>query len=170
MIAAVAALLVALISPPEAFAADVPYLTGRLVDNAQILSPAARTRLVDMLKAHEQATANQIVVLTVPTIEPENIESCRGAGVSLAIDSGLFAVAASFGRAPATVARFRAVVEDPTTLVGVAGLDPFQPTIIRKPHEFDQHLAESARRPGRHRSKTKHSIGRYSDLQGKAAR
>ena len=74
MIAAVAALLVALISPPEAFAADVPYLTGRLVDNAQILSPAARTRLVDMLKAHEQATSNQIVVLTVPTIEPENIE------------------------------------------------------------------------------------------------
>lgn len=75
MIAAVAALVVALISPPTAFAADVPYLTGRVVDNAQILSPAARTRLADMLKAHEQATSTQIVVLTVPSIQPENIEA-----------------------------------------------------------------------------------------------
>jgi hypothetical protein len=87
-----------------------------------------------------------------------------------AIHSRLLSVAAARRRAPATIARFRAVVEDPTTFVRVTGLDPFQPAIVRKPHEFDQHLAESARRPGRHRPKTKHSIGRYSDLQGKAAR
>jgi uncharacterized protein len=74
MTPAVVALLVALLFPAAAFAADVPYLTGRVVDNAQILSPDARTRLAAVLKAHEQATSNQIVVLTVPTIQPEGIE------------------------------------------------------------------------------------------------
>ena len=74
MIAAVVAFLVAVVSPPAAFAADVPYLTGRIVDDAQIISPDARARLSAMLRAHEQATANQIVVLTVPTIQPEDIE------------------------------------------------------------------------------------------------
>jgi uncharacterized protein len=74
MTRAVVALLAALLSPAGAFAADVPYLTGRVVDNAQILSPDARTRLAAVLKAHEQATSNQIVVLTVPTIQPEGVE------------------------------------------------------------------------------------------------
>lgn len=74
MTPAVLALLVALVFPAAAFAADVPYLTGRVVDNAQILSPDARTRLAAVLKAHEEATSNQIVVLTVPTIQPEGIE------------------------------------------------------------------------------------------------
>jgi uncharacterized protein len=74
MIAAVVALLVAMVSAPAAFAAEIPYLTGRVVDDAQIISPDARARLSATLRAHEQATSNQIVVLTVPTIQPENIE------------------------------------------------------------------------------------------------
>jgi uncharacterized protein len=74
MISSVVALLIALLSPASACAADVPYLTGRVVDHAQILSPDARTRLSAMLKAHEEATSNQIVVLTVQTIQPEGIE------------------------------------------------------------------------------------------------
>jgi len=74
MMFAVAALLFALLSAAPAPAADIPYLTGRIVDTAQILSPDARTRLTATLKAHEQATSNQIVVLTVPTIQPEGIE------------------------------------------------------------------------------------------------
>jgi uncharacterized protein len=74
VIAAIVALLVALVSPAGVFAADVPYLTGRVVDNAQILSPDARTRLTAVLRAHEEATSNQIVVLTVPTIQSEGIE------------------------------------------------------------------------------------------------
>src|SRR5215510_315814 len=74
MITAVVALLFALFSPAGAMAAEAPYLTGRVVDNAQILSPDARTRLAAVLKAHEEATSNQIVVLTVPTIQPEGIE------------------------------------------------------------------------------------------------
>src|SRR5947207_14416132 len=54
--------------------ATVPYLSGRVVDEANILSPAARERLTAALKAHEDATTNQIAVLTVPTIQPDSIE------------------------------------------------------------------------------------------------
>ena len=74
MTRAVVGLLAALLAPAGAFAGNVPYLTGRVVDDAQILSPNAQTRLTAALKAHEQATSNQIVVLTVPTIQPESIE------------------------------------------------------------------------------------------------
>jgi uncharacterized protein len=55
-------------------AADVPYLSGRVVDEAEILSPAARQRLVETSKAHEDRTTNQVVVLTVPSIGGESIE------------------------------------------------------------------------------------------------
>jgi uncharacterized protein len=55
-------------------AADVPYLSGRVVDEAEILSPAARERLVATSKAHEDRTTNQVVVLTVPSIGGESIE------------------------------------------------------------------------------------------------
>jgi uncharacterized protein len=57
-----------------ALAADVPYLTGRVVDNAEILSPAMRERLAARLAAHEQATTNQVVVLTVESLDGESIE------------------------------------------------------------------------------------------------
>jgi uncharacterized protein len=55
-------------------AADVPYLSGRVVDEAEILSPAARERIVATSKSHEDKTTNQVVVLTVPTIGGESIE------------------------------------------------------------------------------------------------
>jgi len=67
-------LVVALGWLSAALAADVPFLTGRVVDEAEILSPAARERVTAVLKAHEQATTNQIVVLTVPTLGGESIE------------------------------------------------------------------------------------------------
>ena len=70
----VLAFLLAVVAPAGAFAGDVPYLTGRVVDNADILSPDARTRLTAVLKAHEDATSNQIAVLTVPSIQPQCIE------------------------------------------------------------------------------------------------
>jgi uncharacterized protein len=56
-------------------APDVPYLTGRVVDEAHILSDGARDRLTAALKAHEDATTDQIVVLTVPTTGDDSIES-----------------------------------------------------------------------------------------------
>jgi len=55
-------------------AVPVPSLTGRVVDNAEILTPGTRARLTAALKAHEQATGHQIAVLTVPTIQPDSIE------------------------------------------------------------------------------------------------
>jgi uncharacterized protein len=56
------------------FAADIPYLTGRITDNAQLLSPAVSESLSESLKAHEDRTGNQIAVLTIPTIDEESIE------------------------------------------------------------------------------------------------
>lgn len=50
------------------FAVEVPYLTGRVTDNAEILSPEARERLTRKLQAHEERSGNQVVVLTVPTL------------------------------------------------------------------------------------------------------
>jgi len=75
--ACVAAVAIALLlATAAARAADIaiPYLTGRVVDEANILSQAARDRLTAAAKAHEQATTNQVVVLTVPTIGSASIE------------------------------------------------------------------------------------------------
>jgi uncharacterized protein len=65
----------ACLSGAVAAAADIPYLTGRVVDTADTLSAGARARLTAVLKAHEDATTNQVVVLTVPTIQPESVEA-----------------------------------------------------------------------------------------------
>ena len=48
--------------------ADVPYLTGRVVDNAEILKPDTRRQITELLRNHEQQTTNQIAVLTIPTL------------------------------------------------------------------------------------------------------
>ena len=55
-------------------AADVPYLTGRVVDNAEILKAATRERITALSKAHEDKSTDQIVVLTVPTLDGESVE------------------------------------------------------------------------------------------------
>ena len=59
----------------DAAALDVPYLTGRVTDNAQIISESMRRSITEQLKAHEEATGNQIAVLTIPTLEGESIEN-----------------------------------------------------------------------------------------------
>jgi len=74
---AVPLLLLALLSLPaagQAQRAEAPYLTGRVVDNAEILKPDTRRRLSDQLRAHEQKTGNQVAVLTVPTLHGESVE------------------------------------------------------------------------------------------------
>jgi uncharacterized protein len=55
-------------------AVDVPYLTGRVVDNAEILKPATRERVAALAKAHEDKTSDQIAVLTIPTLDGESVE------------------------------------------------------------------------------------------------
>jgi uncharacterized protein len=57
-----------------ALAVDVPYLTGRVVDEANILSPAVEQDISRMSERHEKATGDQIVVLTLPSLEGESIE------------------------------------------------------------------------------------------------
>jgi uncharacterized protein len=57
-----------------ALGAAVPYLSGRVTDNAEILSAGARERITTLLKAHEAATTNQVAILTVPSLEGESIE------------------------------------------------------------------------------------------------
>lgn len=69
------ALIIAVLSTAFcAFAADVPYLTGRVTDNAQILSDETRKSITERLKAYEDKTTNQIAVLTVPTLGGLGIE------------------------------------------------------------------------------------------------
>jgi uncharacterized protein len=60
-------------------AIDIPYLTGRVNDNAGILSAETRQLLTDSLKTHEDRTGNQIVVLTVTSLDGVNIEDYSNA-------------------------------------------------------------------------------------------
>ena len=54
---------------------SVPALTGRVVDQAGILSPATEAALTELLEAHEAETSNQLAVLTITSLEGEAIES-----------------------------------------------------------------------------------------------
>ncbi|MGY2681531.1 TPM domain-containing protein [Pseudomonas tolaasii] len=51
-----------------------PALTGRVVDNAQMIDPATRQQLTLQLQALEQTTGDQIVVVTVPDLQGVPIE------------------------------------------------------------------------------------------------
>jgi len=46
-----------------------PKLSGRVVDNANLLSQSQRDSLTQILKAHEEKTSNQIVVLTLNSLD-----------------------------------------------------------------------------------------------------
>ena len=51
-----------------------PALTGRVVDNAGMLSPAQREQLTQSLAALEQTTTDQVVVVTLPDLQGTTIE------------------------------------------------------------------------------------------------
>jgi uncharacterized protein len=53
---------------------QLPALTGRVVDLANVLSPAQEAALTEQLAAHEQRTSNQVVVATVPSLQGYDIE------------------------------------------------------------------------------------------------
>lgn len=67
--------LLAVLLAPTVSALDVPALTGRVVDLADVLGPATEAELTDRLAAHEDSTSNQIVILTVPSLEGEVLET-----------------------------------------------------------------------------------------------
>lgn len=58
------------VSAQEAF----PALTGRVVDQAGMLDTQTRARLTQMLAGHEQATGEQVVVVTIPSLDGRSIE------------------------------------------------------------------------------------------------
>jgi uncharacterized protein len=63
-----------LLTAMTAAALDVPFLSGRVNDNAEVLNEGTRQSITERIKAHEDRTGDQIAVLTVPTLEGENIE------------------------------------------------------------------------------------------------
>lgn len=50
-----------------------PELTGRVVDNAQMIEPAVREQLTQQLNAHEKTTGEQLVVVTLPDLQGTDI-------------------------------------------------------------------------------------------------
>lgn len=61
----------------------LPALTGRVVDNADLLTPAQETQLTQALATTEQITLHQFIVVTLPSLEGHSIEA-----VGLALGNG----------------------------------------------------------------------------------
>lgn len=57
-----------------AAAPDFPALSGRIVDQANVIDAASEAELVDLSEAHEAETTNQVVVATVNSLEDSSIE------------------------------------------------------------------------------------------------
>lgn len=70
-----AALVFALLLPLLALAAELPTLTGRVVDNAGMLDAPSKAALTQKLEAFEKKSSDQIVVATVPDLGGSDIES-----------------------------------------------------------------------------------------------
>jgi len=67
-LAGLAALLLSLLCAPALAAPTFPPLTGRVVDDAHVLTPAVQADLTTKLTALEQSTSRQLVVVTLPSL------------------------------------------------------------------------------------------------------
>lgn len=69
---------------------NIPALTGRVVDQAELLSPAAEARLTQVSARLAQTTTDQLIVVTLPTLNNVPIEDVGyGIGNSWALgDAG----------------------------------------------------------------------------------
>lgn len=68
-------ILFLLLAPAAAAEArEVPYLSGRVVDEAAMIPPDARQRLEQKLAAYEQRTGHQVAVLTVESLQGDPLE------------------------------------------------------------------------------------------------
>ena len=98
------AILVALWSPSAAQPA-FPELTGRVVDRADILDAQAEARLTRLLSTHEERTGNQVVVVTLASLQGYAIEDFgvrlgRHWGIGRAgVDDGVLLIVAPAERA-----------------------------------------------------------------------
>lgn len=75
-LATLALALLWLVSASPAAAQDIrfPPLTGRVVDNAELIPAPAEAALSARLEALEQATTDQVVVVTLPDLQGREIE------------------------------------------------------------------------------------------------
>ncbi len=60
--------------PYGAYGLDVPRLQGHVNDYAGMISPPVKSKIEEALRAFEQSDSTQIVILTIPSLEGENIE------------------------------------------------------------------------------------------------
>ena len=60
--------------PAAAYGLDVPRLQGYVNDYAGMISPSAKSKIEEELKAFEQSDSTQIVILTIASLGGENIE------------------------------------------------------------------------------------------------
>jgi len=67
-------ILLLICASPLFAALHFPALTGRVVDEAHILSPSAISSLNEMLAGYENGTTNQVVVVTVSSLQGTSIE------------------------------------------------------------------------------------------------
>jgi uncharacterized protein len=63
-----------LATPALATEPKFPALTGRVVDDAGVLDASTQSQLTDMLAAHESATGEQVVVVTLDSLQGFPIE------------------------------------------------------------------------------------------------
>lgn len=81
-------------------ARPLPELTGRVVDTADLLPAPAEERLTRELQALEAETSDQLVIVTIPSLEGEPIESLglrlgNGWGIGQAgLDNGVLLIIA----------------------------------------------------------------------------
>ena len=68
LLARSAVLALILLFSGAAFALDVPPLTGRIVDLADLLDASQEAVLDGELSAHEAKSSDQVVVLTIPAL------------------------------------------------------------------------------------------------------
>ena len=71
----VLAFILSLVLATQAISADTPLLKGYVNDYAGMLSPQRASALEEQLRSLERSDSTQIVVLTVPNLGVENIES-----------------------------------------------------------------------------------------------
>jgi uncharacterized protein len=72
--ATVFALIFAVFTFSTAQALTFPPLTGRVVDDANVLTPEAKTELTEKLAALETKTGRQLVIATLPSLQGDDIE------------------------------------------------------------------------------------------------
>ena len=67
-------LLAGILAALPVYALEVPHLAARINDTARLLSPATIQHLEQSLAALEREESTQLVVLTIPSLEGENLE------------------------------------------------------------------------------------------------